>query len=109
MELIRGTDNKMGRVYLTGSGSEAMEGAIKIARQYFYEKDPNTSRVNFIAREGSYHGTTLGALSVSGHVFRRAPYLPFLMNNIYHISSCNPYRQRKVNLIQLSLNEKRLN
>ena len=45
-ELISGTDKKMDKVYLTGSGSEAMESAIKVARQYFYEKNKNTSRVN---------------------------------------------------------------
>jgi adenosylmethionine-8-amino-7-oxononanoate aminotransferase len=94
-ELINGTKGKMARVYLTGSGSEAMEAAIKLSRQYFYEKDKETPRVNFIAREGSYHGNTIGALSVSGYLARRAPYTPFLMKNVHHISSCNPYRQRK--------------
>lgn len=93
-ELITGTGGKMGRVYLTGSGSEAMEAAIKLSRQFFYEKDKNTPRVNFIAREGSYHGNTIGALGISGHVARRAPYKPFLMDNVHHISSCNAYRQR---------------
>jgi adenosylmethionine-8-amino-7-oxononanoate aminotransferase len=72
-----------------------MEAAVKLSRQYFYEKDKNTARVNFIAREGSYHGNTLGALSISGHVARRVPYLPFLMKNVHHISACNPYRQRR--------------
>lgn len=67
---------------------------MKMARQYFLETDVNTSRVNFIAREGSYHGNTLGALGMSGHVARRAPYTPFLTPNVHHVSSCNPYRQR---------------
>jgi adenosylmethionine-8-amino-7-oxononanoate aminotransferase len=44
-----------------------MEAAIKLARQVFYENDPATRRVNFIAREGSYHGNTIGALGMSGH------------------------------------------
>lgn len=111
-ELINGTGREMSRVYLTGSGmssrglfhsrnlhyslgSEAMEAALKLARQFFYESDKQTPRVNLIAREGSYHGNTLGALSVSGHVARRAPYLPFLMPNVHHIPACNAYRQRK--------------
>lgn len=93
-ELIRGTDGKMARVYLTGSGSEAMEAAIKMSRQYFYEKDKETTRVNFIARDRSYHGNTLGALGVSGLLARREPYAPFLMENVHHISPCYPYRQR---------------
>ena len=71
-----------------------MEATIKMARQFFLETDPGTSRVNFIAREGSYHGNTIGALAMSGHVARKAPYKPFLMPNIHHISACNPYRQR---------------
>ena len=71
-----------------------MEAAIKLARQVFYEKDPATRRVNFIAREGSYHGNTIGALGMSGHPARRAPYEPFLMDNVHHVTACNPYRQR---------------
>lgn len=73
-----------------------MEAAIKLSRQYFLEADKNTKRVNFIAREGSYHGNTIGALAMSGHVARRAYYIPFLMDNVHHISACNPYRQREV-------------
>ncbi|TVY32667.1 putative aminotransferase [Lachnellula subtilissima] len=84
----------MAKVYLCGSGSEAIEAAIKLSRQVFFEQDPQTRRVNFIARDTSYHGVTLGALSLSGHIERRAPYRPLLMKNVYHISSCNPYRQR---------------
>ncbi|TAQ87748.1 hypothetical protein B7494_g3903 [Chlorociboria aeruginascens] len=72
-----------------------MEAAAKLARQFYYEKDKQTPRVNFIAREGSYHGNTLGALGISGHVGRRAPYLPFLMKNVHHVSACYPYRQRE--------------
>ncbi|KAH8602417.1 pyridoxal phosphate-dependent transferase [Bisporella sp. PMI_857] len=94
-ELIDGTENMMSRAYLTGSGSEAMEAAIKLARQFFYEGDRNTRRVNFITREGSYHGSTIGALGISGHVARKAPYLPFLMDKAHQIPACNAYRQRK--------------
>lgn len=72
-----------------------MEASIKLARQFFYENDKHTSRVNFIARETSYHGNTIGALGISGHLARRAAYEPFLMSNVHHISACNPYRQRK--------------
>ncbi|KAI4135379.1 MAG: hypothetical protein LQ341_005884 [Variospora aurantia] len=72
-----------------------MEAAIKMSRQYFYETDKQTPRVNFIARQGSYHGNTIGALGVSGFPARRAPYEPFLMNNVHHISRCNSYRDRK--------------
>jgi adenosylmethionine-8-amino-7-oxononanoate aminotransferase len=57
---------EMDKVFLTGSGSEAMEIALKLSRQYFFEQDKNTSRANFISRENSYHGNTLGALAISG-------------------------------------------
>lgn len=70
-----------------------MEGAIKLAREYFvWTNEPQ--RVNYIAREESYHGVTLGVLSVGGHVARRNPYKPLLLPNTYHIPACNPYRQR---------------
>jgi len=72
-----------------------MEATIKLARQYFYENDKQTPRVNFIAREGSYHGNTIGALGMSGFVARRAPYEPFLMDNVHRVSACYAYRQRK--------------
>ena len=72
-----------------------MEATVKLARQYFYENDKQTSRVNFIAREHSYHGNTIGALGISGHLARRAPYTPFLMGNVHHVSACNAYRQRQ--------------
>ena len=65
-----------------------------MARQFFIEKN-ETQRTHFIARAHSYHGNTLGALSVSGHVARRAIYLPMLANNTSWVSPCNAYRQRK--------------
>lgn len=70
-----------------------MEAAMKLGRQYYVELG-QPKRVNFIAREDSYHGTTLGALSMSGHKFRREKFLPMLSNNIYRVSSCYAYRQR---------------
>jgi adenosylmethionine-8-amino-7-oxononanoate aminotransferase len=93
--LIEGTGGKMDKVFLTGSGSEAMEIALKLSRQFFFEQDINTSRVNFIARDNSYHGNTLGALAISGLKGRKAPYLPFMMKQVHHVSSCYRYRQSK--------------
>lgn len=85
----------MRKVVLIGSGSDAMEVAMKMARQYFYELNKKTERVNFITREGSYHGNTLATVGLGGIQSRKAPYLPLLMQNIHTIPSCNPYRQRK--------------
>src|SRR5271167_3605481 len=58
-----------GRVYFTSGGSEATETAIKLVRQYFLETK-QTGRYRIISRKQSYHGSTLGAMSVSGNVGR---------------------------------------
>jgi adenosylmethionine-8-amino-7-oxononanoate aminotransferase len=70
-----------------------MEAAMKLARQYFLEKlVAEPQRTKFIARSQSYHGTTLGSLSMGGHVGRRAKFEPLLLNNISRVSPCYPYR-----------------
>lgn len=80
------------RVYLVSGGSEAVEAALKLARQYFVETgEPGRHRV--IARRQSYHGNTLGALSAGGNAWRREPYLPLLADTS-HISPCYEYRGR---------------
>ena len=75
-----------GRVYFTSGGSEATETAIKLARQYWLERGkPKRARV--IARRQSYHGATIGALSLSGNVRRREPFAP-LLAEWGHIAPC---------------------
>ena len=78
-----------GRVYFTSGGSEATETAIKLARQYHLESG-QSQRYGVISRRQSYHGSTLGAMSVSGNVARRAPYQP-LLSEWGHISECFAY------------------
>ncbi|KAI3397012.1 hypothetical protein diail_11339 [Diaporthe ilicicola] len=91
--LIQSTGGKMTKVYLQSSGSEAVEAALKLAREYFVWKgEPH--RVSFIAREESYHGITLGSLSVSGHRARRANFEGILLPNVHRIPACNAYRQQ---------------
>ncbi|WP_127520051.1 aspartate aminotransferase family protein [Mesorhizobium sp. Z1-4] len=85
-----GTGN--GRAMFLGSGSEAMEAALKLARQYHLERG-QPSRGRTISRRSSYHGNTLGALSVGGHAGRRAPYAP-LLTDCDHIDPCYDYRFR---------------
>jgi adenosylmethionine-8-amino-7-oxononanoate aminotransferase len=82
-----------GRVAFVGSGSEAVEAALKIARQHFVEKG-EPERHHFIARRMSYHGATLGALAIGGHVARRAIYQPMLMATSL-VSPCYAYRFQK--------------
>ncbi len=78
------------RVYPVSGGSEANESAVKLARQYFLEIG-QPSRHLVIARWTSYHGNTLGALSLSGHVARRRQYIPLLLAEP-HIPPCYCYR-----------------
>ncbi|GJL83191.1 MAG: adenosylmethionine-8-amino-7-oxononanoate aminotransferase [marine bacterium B5-7] len=80
------------RVYFMSGGSEAIEASLKMARQYFLEiGEPGRHR--FISRRQSYHGNTLGALSVGGNQWRRAQFRPLLME-AHHISPCYPYRDK---------------
>lgn len=66
-------------VWFVNSGSEAMEAAIKMARQYFVEKEgKGTSRSLIIGRQNGYHGSTLGTLAIGGSVVRRRHFLPML-------------------------------
>jgi len=82
------------RVYLVSGGSEAVEAAIKLARQYFIETgQPERQRI--IARRQSYHGNTLGALAAGGNEWRRAQFAPLLFETS-HIAPCYEYRDRHV-------------
>jgi len=78
-----------GRVYFTSGGSEATETAIKLARQFHLENGQQ-SRYRVLSRRQSYHGSTLGAMSVGGNVARRAPYEP-LLAEWGHIAPCFCY------------------
>ncbi|MHB8574242.1 MAG: aspartate aminotransferase family protein [Dehalococcoidia bacterium] len=78
------------RVYPVSGGSEANESAVKFARQYFVETG-KPAKQTVIARWTSYHGNTLGALSLSGHAARRRPYAPLLMD-VPHIPPAYCYR-----------------
>ncbi len=88
-----GTGN--GRVMYLGSGSEAMEAALKLARQYYLERG-ESPRSKVIARAPSYHGNTLGALATGGHAGRRAPFQPLLME-VSHIDAAYGYRMQHDN------------
>ncbi|KAG8968432.1 hypothetical protein FRC03_007374 [Tulasnella sp. 419] len=64
-------------------GSEAVEGALKLAKQYYFELGQH-KRTNFIARHLSYHGNTIGTLSAGGHAARREPYEGILDHESFH-------------------------
>ncbi len=92
-ELIRRAPKAFDRVYFVSGGSEAVEAALKLSRQYFVEKG-EPQREYIIARRGSYHGNTLGALAVGGNAWRRKQFEPLLID-VSHVSPCYAYRGKE--------------
>jgi adenosylmethionine-8-amino-7-oxononanoate aminotransferase len=88
--LVEDAPQGIDHVYLVSGGSEAIEAAIKMARQYFVEKGESQRR-HIIARRQSYHGNTLGALATGGNEWRRAQFRPLLIET-HHINPCYAYR-----------------
>ena len=80
-------------VYFVSGGSEAMEAALKLARQYFVEIG-QPQRTRFIGRRQSYHGNTLGALAVGGNEWRRRQFAPLLMD-VLRVAPCYTWRDQR--------------
>ena len=93
--LIADAPPGIGHVYMVSGGSEAVEAALKMARQYFVEIG-QPQRQHFIGRKQSYHGNTLGALAVGGNEWRRQQFAPLLIN-VTHVSPCYEYRGLQAN------------
>jgi adenosylmethionine-8-amino-7-oxononanoate aminotransferase len=91
--LIADAPAGLSHVYFLSGGSEAVETALKIARQYFVEIG-EPQRRHIIARDQSYHGNTLGALAAGGHAARRKMFAPLLFET-EHIPPCFAYRHRR--------------
>ncbi len=91
--LIADAPAGLSHVYFVSGGSEAIEAALKMARQYFVERG-EPQRRHFIARRQSYHGNTLGALAVGGNEWRRRQFAPLLIG-VTHVSPCYEYRDRR--------------
>jgi len=91
-KLIAHAPEGIDRVYLVSGGSEAVEAALKLARQYMIEIG-QPKRTRFISRRQSYHGNTLGALGTGGNIWRREPFDP-VMVSASHINACFEYRGR---------------
>lgn len=90
--LIQHAPGDLDRVYLVSGGSEAVEAAIKLARQFHLENG-EPQRRHLIARRQSYHGNTLGALAAGGNKMRRAQFEPIL-TDVSHIPPCYEYAER---------------
>jgi hypothetical protein len=91
-KLAAGAPGDLRHVYFISGGSEAIETALKMARQYFVERG-EPGRRHFIARRQSYHGNTLGALSVGGNPQRKALFAPILLDS-HLVDPCYAYRGR---------------
>jgi adenosylmethionine-8-amino-7-oxononanoate aminotransferase len=88
--LVASAPAGISHAYFVSGGSEAVEAALKMARQYFVEIGAPQRR-NIIARRQSYHGNTLGALATGGNEWRRAQFRPLLIDT-HHIDPCFAYR-----------------
>jgi adenosylmethionine-8-amino-7-oxononanoate aminotransferase len=92
-ELIAHAPQGIGHVFYVSGGSEAIEAALKLARQYFVERG-ESQRKYLIARRQSYHGITLGALAVGGRERQRRSFAPLLIET-HHVSPVYEYRERR--------------
>lgn len=90
--MVAGAPDGLDRVYFSSGGSETMETALKMARQYFLEIG-QPQRRHFIARRQSYHGNTLGVLAVGGNELRRAPFRDVMVEG-HHVDPCYAYRYK---------------
>jgi len=90
--LIEHAPGDLDRVYFVSGGSEAVESAIKLARQFHLENG-EPARKHLIARRQSYHGNTIGALSAGGNAWRRQQFAPLLVE-MSHIAPCYEYAER---------------
>src|SRR5574339_561514 len=91
--LIARAPESFDRVYFVSGGSEAIEAALKLARQYFVEKG-EAERAHVIGRRQSYHGNTLGALAVGGNAWRRKQFEQLLVKTS-HVAPCYAYRGKQ--------------
>ena len=106
-KLISKAPGDMDKVYFVSGGSEAMEAALKLARQFFTEQGQDQRRY-FIARRQSYHGNTLGALAVGGNEWRRRQFKPLLVD-FDHISPCYAYRNQAEDESELDYSQRAAN
>ena len=91
-DLVAHAPKDLGHAFFVSGGSEAIEAALKLARQYYVERGEPQRRY-LIARRQSYHGITLGALAVGGREWQRKRFAPLLIET-HHVSPVYEYRER---------------
>jgi hypothetical protein len=91
--LVSRAPEGISHAFFVSGGSEAVEAALKMARQYFVEIG-QPRRSLFVSRRQSYHGNTLGALAVGGNQWRRRQFAPLLIDTV-QVSPCYDYRDRR--------------
>ncbi len=92
-DLVAHAPAGLNHVFYVSGGSEAVEAALKLARQYFVERG-DTKRKYLIARRQSYHGITLGALAIGGRAQQREKFAPLLIET-HHVAPVYEYRERR--------------
>ncbi|KAF4468845.1 ornithine aminotransferase [Fusarium albosuccineum] len=91
--LLNGNPYGLEKAFFVGSGSEAVESALKLARQYHFEQG-DAERVHIISRRQCYHGNTIASMSISTNIARKAPYQGFMYPNVSHVSPAYAYRYK---------------
>jgi adenosylmethionine-8-amino-7-oxononanoate aminotransferase len=90
--LLEGNPFGFSKTFFVGSGSEATDSAMKLTRQYFFERG-QTQRTKFVSRQQAYHGNTVAAMSLSSNMVRRIPYEDAIMlKEVSFVSAANAYR-----------------
>jgi adenosylmethionine-8-amino-7-oxononanoate aminotransferase len=104
-DLVSDAPRGLTKAWFTCGGSESIEAALKITRQYFVETG-QPQRRHVIGRLQSYHGTTAGALSAGGNIGRRAVFEPLLLGAMHHISPCFAYRGQRADETEAAYGER---
>ena len=92
--ILEGSPFGLEKASFLGSGSEAVEASLKLARQYFYEKGEH-ERLHIVARRQAYHGNTMASMSVSSNLSRKIPYQGFCYPHTSAVSPAFAYRQQQ--------------
>ncbi|KAM5349160.1 hypothetical protein ACJ41O_008983 [Fusarium nematophilum] len=91
--LLEGNPHGLEKAFFVGSGSEAVESALKLARQFHFENG-ESDRVQIVSRRQCYHGNTMASMSISTNLARKAPYQGFMYPNVSHVSPAYAYQYK---------------